>query len=545
MQLNINRVLSVGSYLNPPSARFEKLKQTKVFVDKTGIFEILNENINTENCFFCLSRPRRFGKSVTAQMLCSYYARGIDSSPLFDELKIASFDDYKKHLNQYDVIFINISDEFARASHNVKSMTDYLTKTIVRELKEAYPNSEISTPEFLDLALQEVYNYSKVPFVVVLDEWDWIMREKKEDPDSLKKYLEWLKAIFKDKLYIGLAYMTGILPIKKYGNQSALNMFNEPSMTDPDNFAPFIGFTENEVQSLCNEFKMNFNQMQQWYDGCSFTDVPHIYNPNSVVKSISRKRFGSYWTKTETFESLQEYIDMNMEGLRDDIVKLIAGEDVVVNVAKFQNDMVTFKTKNDVLTLLIHLGYLAIKPDSDIRVDNISKFVVHIPNEEIKMEFRNIVEDNEKYSGVYNLISKSYDLLNDIWSLNSDAVAKVFDEAHQDHTSILTYNDENSLSCVISLSLELSTTDTYNVIRELPTGKGYANLVYLPKPGINKPALLIELKYDKSAQSAITQIKEKNYLQFFKDYKGEVLLVGINYSKDTKTHQCIIEKAVI
>ena len=285
--------------------------------------------------------------------------------------------------------------------------------------------------------------------------------------------------------------------------------------------------------------------MQQWYDGYSFTDVPHIYNPNSVVNAASYKKYISYWTKTETFESLQEYIDMNMEGLRDDIVKLIAGEDVVVNVAKFQNDMVTFKTKNDVLTLLIHLGYLTIKPDSDIRVDNISKFVVHIPNEEIKMQFRNIVEDNEKYSGVYNLINKSYDLLNDIWSLNSDAVAKVFDEAHQDHTSILTYNDENSLSCVISLSLELSTTDSYNVVRELPTGKGVADLIYLPKKGVNKPALLIELKYDKSAQSAITQIKEKNYLQFFKDYKGEVLLVGINYSKDTKTHQCIIEKAVI
>ena len=267
-------------------------------------------------------------------MLCSYYARGIDSSPLFDELKIASFDDYKKHLNQYDVIFINISDELARASHNVKSMTDYLTKTIVRELKEAYPNSESSTPEFLDLALHEVYNYSKVPFVVI-DEWDWIMREKKEDPDSLKKYLEWLKAIFKDKPYIGLAYMTGILPIKKYGSHSALNMFTEYSMTEPLNLGQYIGFTENEVKEICKDHDVAFNQMQQWYDGYSFTDVPHIYNPNSVVKSISRKRFGSYWTKTETFESLQEYIDMNMEGLRDDIVKLIAGEDVVVNVAKF------------------------------------------------------------------------------------------------------------------------------------------------------------------------------------------------------------------
>ena len=535
----------MGDYLNPSSPRYEKLKKSKVFVDKTDIFEILNENLGKEKCFFCLSRPRRFGKSVTAQMICSYYARCQDSSSLFDNLKIASFDDYKKHLNQYDVIFINMTDEFSRASHIVKSMTDILTKSIVRELKEAYPTCVISSPEFLDLTLQEVFNYSKIPFVIVIDEWDCIMREKKEDPESLKQYLEWLKAIFKDKPYVGLAYMTGILPIKKYGFHSALNMFAEYSMTEPLNLGQYIGFTEREVQSLCNEFKMNFNQMQQWYDGYSFTDVPHIYNPNSVVKSISRKRFGSYWTKTETFESLQEYIDMNMEGLRDDIVKLIAGEDVVVNVAKFQNDMVTFKTKNDVLTLLIHLGYLAIKPDSDIRVDNISKFAVHIPNEEIKMEFRNIVEDNEKYSGVYNLISKSYDLLNDIWSLNSDAVAKVFDEAHQDHTSILTYNDENSLSCVISLSLVLSTTDTYNVIRELPTGKGVADLIYLPKKGVNKPALLIELKYDKSAQSAITQIKEKNYLQFFKDYKGEVLLVGINYSKDTKTHQCIIEKAKI
>ena len=535
----------MGNYLNPSSPRYEKLKKSKVFVDKTDILEILNESINTEDCFFCLSRPRRFGKSVTAKMLCSYYAKGLDSSPLFDDLKIASFDDYKKHLNQYNVIFINMTNEFRRASHNVQTMVDALTSNITIELKETYENISFLDQNSLDLVLLDVYNYSKVPFVIIIDEWDCIMREKKEDNDSLKIYLEWLKSILKDQDYVALAYMTGILPIKKYGSHSALNMFTEYSMTEPLNLGQYIGFTENEVKEICKQHEVSFNQMQQWYDGYSFKDVPHIYNPNSVVNAATYKKYISYWTKTETFESLQEYIDMNMEGLRDDIVKLIAGEEVVVNVAKFQNDMVTFKTKNDVLTLLIHLGYLAIKPDSDIRVDNISKFAVHIPNEEIKMEFRNIVEDNEKYSGVYNLISKSYDLLNDIWSLNSDAVAKVFDEAHQDHTSILTYNDENSLLCVISLSLELSTTDTYNVVRELPTGKGYADLVYLPKPGVNKPALLIELKFDKSAQTAITQIKEKNYLQFFKDYKGEVLLVGINYSKDTKTHQCIIEKAKI
>ena len=374
----------MGYYLNPSSPRYEKLKKSKVFVDKTDIFEILNENLGKEKSFFCLSRPRCFGKSVTAQMICSYYARCQDSSSLFDNLKIASFDDYKKHLNQHDVAF---------------------------------------------------------------------------------------------------------------------------------------------------------NQMQQWYDGYSFKDVPHIYNPNSVVNVATYKKYKSYRTKTETFESLQEYIDMNMEGLRDDIVKLIAGEDVIVDVSTFSNDMVTFHSKDDVLTLLIHLGYLAIKGSTNLGV------IVHIPNEEIKLEFKTCVKNNNRYAGVYDLIKNTDVLLNDIWSLNSEAVAKIFDEAHQDHTSILTYNNENSLANVIAISLFLSTTNTYNVVRELPTGKGYADLVYLPKPGVNKPALLIELKFDKSAQTAITQIKEKNYLQFFKDYKGEVLLVGINYSKDTKTHQCIIEMA--
>ena len=526
-------------YLNVGNESFQESLNSIIYVDKSPLIEILNRSIKTKNKYFCLSRPRRFGKSVTAQMICSYYAKGQDCSPLFDDLEIASFDDYKKHLNQYDVISINISDEFSRASHNVKSMTDILTKSIVRELKEEYPNCAISSPEFLDLTLQEVYNYSKVPFVFVIDEWDCIMREKKEDPDSLKQYLEWLKAIFKDKPYVGLAYMTGILPVKKYGSHSALNMFTEYSMTEPLNLGQYIGFTENEVKDICKQHDVAFNQMQQWYDGYSFKDVPHIYNPNSVVNAATYKKYISYRTKTETFESLQEYIDMNMEGLRDDIVKLIAGEEVIVDVSTFSNDMVTFHSKDDVLTLLIHLGYLAIKGSTNLGV------IVHIPNEEIKLEFKTCVKNNNRYAGVYDLIKNTDVLLNDIWSLNSEAVAKIFDEAHQDHTSILTYNNENSLANVIAISLFLSTTNTYNVVRELPTGKGNADLVYLPKPGVNKPALLIELKFDKSAQTAITQIKEKNYLQFFKDYKGEVLLVGINYSKDTKTHQCIIERAQI
>lgn len=237
-------------YLNVGNESFQESLNSLIYVDKSPLIEILNRSIKTKNKYFCLSRPRRFGKSVTAQMICSYYARCQDSSSLFDNLKIASFDDYKKHLNQYDVIFINMTDEFNDSSCDVNKMIASITKSVVGELKEEYQNCAISSPEFLDLTLQEVYNYSKVPFVFVIDEWDCIKREKKEDLDSLKQYLEWLKAIFKDKPYVGLAYMTGILPVKKYGSHSALNMFTEYSMTEPLNLGQYIGFTENEVKDI-------------------------------------------------------------------------------------------------------------------------------------------------------------------------------------------------------------------------------------------------------------------------------------------------------
>lgn len=404
----------MGIYLNPPPVRLEKLIKSKIFVDKSDILEILNEHVETENCFFCISRPRRFGKSVTARMICSYYAKDQNNASLFDKLKIALAPSYKTHLNRYNVILINMSDEFNRASQNVLLMVDALTRCIISELKSIYPSCVTLEHKSLDLVLQNAYNYSSVPFVVVVDEWDCVMREKKEDPQTLKLYLEWLKGLFKDKDYIALAYLTGILPIKKYGTQSALNMFKEYSMTNPGKFAPYIGFTEQEVQSLCLAHKVDFKNVEHWYDGYSFEKVSHIYNPNSVVRAIDDGDFKSYWTNTETFESLQKYIDLNLYELKDEIVKLIAGEDIVVNTYDFQNDMVTIKNKDNALTLLIHLGYLALKFNPSIKLDNISKVLAHIPNEEIKSEFRNAIENNPNYRGVYPLIAKSRELLNNI-----------------------------------------------------------------------------------------------------------------------------------
>ena len=537
----------MGSYLNTGFEKFEESLNARLYVDKSELIGILNSNIKTPQKYICISRPRRFGKSVTANMLCAYYSKDTDSSFLFDNLKISHDGSYKTHLNQYNTIFINMQQFFINADLNVEKMLSDIESEIKNELRQAFPHIEISDERKLNLVLSDIYNkespLNKKGFIFIIDEWDCIMREKQSDAEGIKIYLDYLRALLKDQSYVALAYMTGILPIKKYGSHSALNMFDEYSMTDPGEYASYIGFTENEVLSLCEEYKVDFGLMKKWYDGYTFEDSLHLFNPNSVVKAIQRKKFSSYWTQTETFESLRRYIDLNMAGLRDEVVKLIAGNEVVVNTSRFHNDMTTFETKDDVLTLLIHLGYLAIIPDSAIKgVDNDRIFAVHIPNEEIRKEFRNITEENKNYPGIYALISQSLDLLDKIYEMDNKAVADAFDLAHQDHTSILKYNDENSLSCVISLALNLASVDLYNVHRELPAGKGFADMVFLPKQGVEKPALLVELKYDKSAQTAIDQIKQKNYGRIFRDYKGEVLVVGINYDKDTKEHQCFIEK---
>ncbi|WP_164954169.1 AAA family ATPase [Succinivibrio dextrinosolvens] len=537
----------MGSYLNTGFEKFKISQSSKIYIDKTELISVLNDNVETEQRFFCISRPRRFGKSVTANMLCAYYSKNTDSSFLFDNLKISQYGSYKTHLNQYNTIFINMHQFFSNAGLNVEKMLSDIESEIKNELRQAFPHIEISDERKLNLVLSDIYNkdspLNKKGFIFIIDEWDCIMREKQSDAEGIKIYLDYLRTLLKDQSYVALAYMTGILPIKKCGTHSSLNMFDEYSMTDPGEYASYIGFTENEVLSLCEEYKVDFGLMKKWYDGYSFENSPHLYNPNSVVCAIDENKFKSYWTQTETFESLRRYIDLNMAGLTDEIVKLIAGNEIVVNTSRFHNDMTTFESKDDVLTLLIHLGYLAIIPDSKLKgIDNDKVFAVHIPNEEIRKEFRNITDENKNYPGIYALISQSLDLLDKIYEMDNDAVAQAFDLAHQDHTSILKYNDENSLSCVISLALNLASVDLYNVHKELPSGKGFADMVYLPKHGVEKPALLVELKYDKSAQTAIDQIKQKNYGRIFRDYKGEVLVVGINYDKDTKEHQCLIEK---
>ena len=410
-------------------------------------------------------------------------------------------------------------------------MISFLQKRVIAELKKKYPGVIGEDESFLSLALEDLYSETREGFIFIIDEWDCILRDRQYNADDQRKYLDFIRNLLKDKAYISLAYMTGILPIKKYGTHSALNMFGEYSMTSPKGFEEYIGFTENEVKELCDEYQMDFNTMKSWYDGYTFPKAEHIYNPKSVVDALLSEEFESYWTQTETYEALKLYIDMNYDGLKDAIVRMLTGECVVINPKKFQNDMRTFQSKDDVLTLLVHLGYLAFER---------KKSSVYIPNSEIEGEFLNAIE-GEHWKDVVDSLEKSEQILQATWNEDAQTVAQILDEVHSENTSILNYNDENSLSCVISLAY-YNAMKNYTKVREFPTGKGFADIVYLPKKHSNKPAMIIELKYDKTAQGAIEQIKERRYPESLKEYHRNLLLVGINYDKATKKHSCVIEK---
>ena len=524
----------MSSYLNPGTKGFQESLNSEIYVDKTLLLEQTNARINTKQKFLCVSRPRRFGKSMAMDMLSAYYNCGEDTSTLFENLKIVSAESYNEHLNRYHVIKINMQ-MFLSGTDSVDEMLKTLQMRVLRDLKRAYP--DLIDGDSLIWAMMDIYSETNRPFVILIDEWDCLFREYSHNTDAQRKYLDFLRAWLKDQDYVALAYMTGILPIKKYGTHSALNMFMEYSMTDPGDLAEYFGFTEDEVKSLCDEYGMDFGEAQAWYDGYELVADSKdgsrhyaMYSPKSVVESMLRHRYGPYWNQTETYEALKVYIQLNLDGLKDSVIRMLAGESVFVDITGFANDMTTMNSADDVFALLIHLGYLSY--DADNRC-------VRIPNKEVSEVYTTSIKRMEGWGEVARSVEASRKLLQSLWDMDADAVAKGIDQAH-DEISILQYNDENSLSCTITLAFYFA-KEYYTLIRELPTGKGFADICLIPRPlHRDKPAAVIELKKDKDAQGAIDQIKQKNYVKALEDYRGNLLLVGINYDKEKK-HTCIIE----
>ncbi len=517
----------MGLYLNPRNDSFQQAINNPIYVDKSLLINYTNQLIGTGDNKLCVSRPRRFGKSTDANMLVAYYSKGCDSHHIFDSLKISQTAHYLEHLNQHHVIHINMQD-FLSKTHDINKMILLLAKLIFREIKKVFPNVDYIDSSNLVQVMEDVYVEASARFIFIIDEWDCIFREYKQDKEAQKQYLDFLRNLLKDKPYVELAYMTGILPIKKYGTHSALNMFEEISMIDPGLLSEFMGFTETEVQNLCVQYNVSYDEMKQWYDGYHMTDHLSTLSPRSVVASLIRNKFGNYWTSTETYEALQVYIDLNKDGLKDSVIEMLAGESVPVQTSSFQNDMTTFDTKDDVLTLLIHLGYLGY---------NSSDHTCYIPNKEVIDSFVNSIRKSNWEETTKALLS-SRELLEATWKQDEEAVARYIEEAHL-NTSILTYNNENALAYTLLLAY-ISARDYYTMIREMPTGKGFADVVLIPYR--DKPAMIIELKWNQDVETALTQIKEKKYPKGLEKYKDNLLIVGISYNKKTKKHTCHIEK---
>jgi len=522
----------MGIYINIGNEGFASARNSE-YVDKSDLIRIVNSTLNTERRFSCVTRCRRFGKSMAAKMLNAYYDYSCESRHLFEDLEITKDPQFEQHLNKYPVIYLDMTDFVTRFKD--ESIVRQIDTKIAEDVRQTYPDVKVMKGDDLMDTLVRIYGDRSQKFIFIIDEWDAICREFRTGTAEMDNYVNWLRRMFKSvnaSTVFAAVYMTGILPIKKYKTESALNNFTEYSMVDPIDMGRYFGFTRDEVRVLAGKHQMDFEELVQWYDGYQIGDEPSIFNPNSVMMAIRSRRCRSYWSSTGAFDAVADYIQMNYEGLKDDVLRMLTGGRCFVDPTGFQNDMSVIHSKDDVLTVLIHLGYLSYDWHSS---------ECYVPNYEVTGEIVNAIKTTN-WNRIAGAIEKSRLLLKSTLNGNEEEVAQAIDLAHDENTSILSYNNENSLACVLSIAYYYAKND-YVIHREFPTGKGFADLVLIPRKNVDSPAIVLELKYNKDADTAISQIKRKQYPDKVKPYADHLLLVGINYDKEQKTHTCRIEKA--
>lgn len=526
----------MGKFLRKGNDAFRAVRNGE-FVDKSKLIEIVNATLNTERQFTCVSRARRFGKSIGAKMLYAYYDQWCGDRHLFSDLEIYSSSSFSRHFQRYPVLYLDMTDFVTRYDSN--DVVEHIQTDVMEELREVFPEVPYRGNSGLADTLYMIASQSQTEkFIMIIDEWDAILREYKDGSDVSVKYLNLLRGMFKStnamSTFAGV-YMTGILPIKKYDTQSALNNFHEYSVVQPGPMAECFGFTSDEVRDLCVKHDMDFAVLAEWYDGYQMGSSRGLFNPTSVMTALYNRYCDSYWANTGAYDTVATYIRMNFDGLKDDVVRLLAAESCSVDTVGFQNDLNVVRSKDDVLTLLIHLGYLSYDRESR---------TCRIPNREVAAEFKNAVVSETGWNVIATAIRHSERLLKDTIAGKAESVAKAIDAIHADNTSVLQYNDENSLACVLTMAFYTAKKD-FLMIREFPSGKGFADIVLIPRSGCKLPAVVLELKYSQSADTAIAQIHRNNYSGVLMDFVGEVVLVGINYDKKTKLHECKIEKKTL
>lgn len=520
----------MGMYYNPGNEGFVEDTNDEFYIDKTGLLCELNRLINTPNKLIALSHARRFGKSQAADTIEAYYSKGCDSRDLFSAFKIAKHPTFEEHLNKYNVIHWDVS---AFTDYCGGDVVPEMIKSVLREVdKEAI---SVDTTQPFHIVLDEVCAKTGIKFVIIIDEWDCVIRNFSDAPELVHKYMQFLHTLFKSnvsKRFIALGYITGILPIKKIDDESALNNFHEYTMIDSENLTKYYGFTESEVRSLCERTKMDFDEIKAWYNGYLINGVS-MYNPNSVNQAMFFHKIDDYWKNTSAYGAVNRYITMNFDGLKDSIISVLSSTAVPVNVNTFTNDLSQINSRDDALTALIHLGYLGYDKKEG---------VAYLPNYEVALVFQAAMQTGD-WSEIANSLARCDKLLDATIAGDAEYVAGALESAHSAYSSILKYNDENSLSCAITMAYFTAPAHYMGPFRELPGGKGFADMVFIPR-GDSKdyPAIIIELKCDISPQEALEQIKNRRYYESLQGYHGQLVLVGASYDKNTKKHSCIIEK---
>lgn len=525
----------MNQFLNPDNSAFAKARNSKIYVDKSGLIEYTNEVGNTSQCYICNSRPRRFGKSYTADMLTAYYSKGCDSRDLFTGLTVSMSPDFEKYLNKYDVIHLDIQ-WFWTTSKDRNNITDYITGCVLRELVQTYPDVDLTDVDSLSFALSRVNSQTGNRFIIIIDEWDFLIRDEYFDKKAQEEYINFLRSLFKGtepSRYLQLAYITGILPVVRIKTQSALNNFDDFTMLYPDGLASYFGFTEAEVKKLCTEYGRDFEKVKSWYDGYLLGGMS-IYNPRAVVGVMQTGEFRSYWSETGSWKTVVPLINRNFAGLKTAIITMLSGSALPVNVGSFENNPAEIRNRDEVITYLIHLGYLGY---------NQVNRTAFVPNEEIRQELTFAVED-KKWDEFQKFQEESENLLDAVLEMDSGEVAQGIEKIHEQYVSAVAYNWESSLGAVVTIGFLATMEYYFKPIQEMPAGRGFADFVYLPKPEYRDsyPALIVELKWNRSAQTALNQIKDKHYPESVKEYTGDMLLIGINYDKKTKVHTCGMEK---
>ena len=510
-------------YLNTqePKVLYQEAKNSTIFVDKSLLIQTVSKNIHTSTKYICITRPRRFGKTMNASMLAAYYTKGLDSQELFQDLKISKDENYSKHLNQHNVIYI----DFSRLPDPCNSYEDYIMyikQYLFDDLEEAYGIQRKD-----GIPISDALTATKDSFMFILDEWDSIFYKNILTEADKIAYLEFIKSLLKDRAYVELAYMTGVLPIAKYGSASTINMFREFHFLKNRTYEEFFGFTETEVLQLCEQHQtVSYEELKHWYDGYRMKSGQSLFNPRSVSYALMDGECQNYWTETGPMNEVADCIEHNVDEVREDIVKMVTGIPVPVKLNGYSAAEQRLNTRNEILSAMVVYGFLSYYDGC-----------LQIPNHELMEKYQSVLS-RESMGEVKAIVDQSSMMLKATLDKNEEQVAALLEEAHDRELPFLQYNDENALSCVITLCY-LAARDDYQMEREAKTGKGYCDYLFTPRKA-DQPAIILELKVEGSAQEAIEQIKEKNYMERVK-HCSDILLVGICYDKQSKHHTCQIE----